>query len=103
SPAYEMAGRLLRPFVDRLHGRIAVSAAARHFIDRYFPGDYKVIPNGVDLDRFGRAVPVARWQDGTANILFVGRFEPRKGILVLLKAYRNLRKEGLDCRLLLVG
>ena len=40
-------------------------AAARHFIDRYFPGDYKVIPNGVDVDRFRRAVPVARWQDGT--------------------------------------
>ena len=36
----------------RLHGRIAVSAAARHFIDRFFPGDYKVIPNGVDIPRF---------------------------------------------------
>ena len=31
---------------------IAVSAAARHFIDRFFPGDYRVIPNGVDLSRF---------------------------------------------------
>ena len=79
-------------YASRLHGRIAVSAAARHFIDRYFPGDYKVIPNGVDVDRFRRAVPVARWQDGTANILFVGRFEPRKGVLDLLKAYRILRK-----------
>ena len=39
---------------------IAVSAAARHFIDRFFPGDYKVIPNGVDVagssgDAFGVA------------------------------------------------
>ncbi len=72
-----------------------MSAAARHFIDRYFPGDYKVIPNGVDVDRFRRAVPVARWQDGTRNILFVGRFEPRKGVLDLLKAYRILRKTGV--------
>ena len=40
-------------------------AAARHFIDRYFPGDYKVIPNGVDIARFQRAVPIARWRDGT--------------------------------------
>jgi phosphatidylinositol alpha-mannosyltransferase len=103
SPAYEFGRWAMGSYAARLHGRIAVSAAARHFIDRYFPGDYKVIPNGVDLDRFARAVPVARWQDGTANILFVGRFEPRKGVLVLLKAYRNLRKEGLDCRLLLVG
>ena len=103
SPAYEFGSRALRGYADRLHGRIAVSAAARHFIDRYFPGDYKVIPNGVDMDRFRRAVPLARWQDGTRNILFVGRFEPRKGVLDLLKAYRILRKTGCECRLLLVG
>jgi phosphatidylinositol alpha-mannosyltransferase len=103
SPAYEFGSRALRGYADRLHGRIAVSAAARHFIDRYFPGDYKVIPNGVDAEHYGRAVPVARWQDGTPNILFVGRFEPRKGVLDLLKAYRHLRKEGVAGRLLLVG
>jgi phosphatidylinositol alpha-mannosyltransferase len=48
-------------------------------------------------------VPLARWQDGTRNLLFVGRFEPRKGLLELLKAYRILRKTGCDCRLLVVG
>lgn len=103
SPSYEFGSRALRGYAGRLHGRIAVSAAARHFIDRYFPGDYKVIPNGVDTERYGRAVPVARWQDGTPNILFVGRFEPRKGVLDLLKAYRQLRKDGVEARLLLVG
>src|SRR5262245_2596644 len=103
SPAYEFGSRMMGGYADRLHGRIAVSAAARHFIDRYFPGDYKVIPNGVDAERFRRAVPVARWQDGTSNILFVGRFEPRKGVLDLLQAYRILRKTGCECRLLLVG
>ncbi len=103
SPAYEFGSRTLGGYAQRLHGRIAVSAAARHFIDRYFPGDYKVIPNGVDVDRFQRAVPLARWQDGTRNILFVGRFEPRKGTLDMLKAHRILRQTGCDCRLLLVG
>ncbi len=103
SPAYEFGSRALGSYAERLHGRIAVSAAARHFIDRYFPGDYKVIPNGVDVDRFRRAVPVARWQDGTRNILFVGRFEPRKGVLDLLKAYRQIRRDGVGARLLLVG
>jgi phosphatidyl-myo-inositol alpha-mannosyltransferase len=103
SPSYEFGSRMLRGYAQRLHGRIAVSAAARHFIDRYFPGDYKVIPNGVDLTRFQRAVPVARWQDGKRNILFVGRLEPRKGALDLLKAYRILRKTGCECRLLIVG
>ncbi len=103
SPAYELGSKIMGSYAQRLHGRIAVSAAARHFIDRFFPGDYKVIPNGVDLVRFARAVPIARWQDGTRNILFVGRFESRKGLLDLLKAYRILRKTGCDCRLLVVG
>ena len=103
SPSYEFGSRAMRGYAARLHGRIAVSGAAKHFIERYFPGDYKVIPNGVDIDRFQRAVPIARWQDGTSNILFVGRFEPRKGLLELLKAYRILRKTGCDCRLLVVG
>jgi phosphatidyl-myo-inositol alpha-mannosyltransferase len=103
SPAYQIGSRLLRPSIGRIHGRIAVSAVARHFIDRFFPGDYKVIPNGVDIGRFERAVPIAKWQDGTKNILYVGRFEPRKGLLDLLKAYRILRKTGCNCRLLVVG
>ncbi|HEX5589851.1 MAG TPA: glycosyltransferase family 4 protein [Candidatus Limnocylindrales bacterium] len=103
SPAYEFGSKVMGSYARRLHGRIAVSAAARHFIDRFFPGDYKVIPNGVDVARFDRAVPIARWQDGTRNILFVGRFEPRKGLLDLLKAYRILRKTGCPCRLLVVG
>jgi phosphatidyl-myo-inositol alpha-mannosyltransferase len=103
SPAYQLGSRVMSTYADRLHGRIAVSAAARHFIDRYFPGDYKVIPNGVDVGRLARAVPIARWQDGTRNILFVGRFESRKGLLDLLKAYRILRRTGCNCRLLVVG
>ncbi|MFL5777966.1 MAG: glycosyltransferase family 4 protein [Chloroflexota bacterium] len=103
SPSYELGRRMLAGYAARLHGRIAVSAAARHFIDRFFPGDYRVIPNGVDVARFARAVPIARWQDGTHNLLFVGRHEPRKGLLELLKAYRILRKTGCQCRLLVVG
>jgi phosphatidylinositol alpha-mannosyltransferase len=103
SPAYELGGRVMGGYIERLHGRIAVSAAARHFIDHYFPGDYKVIPNGVDVDRFERSVPIARWQDGTPNLLFVGRFEPRKGLLDLLKAFRIVRRSGFESRLLVVG
>jgi phosphatidyl-myo-inositol alpha-mannosyltransferase len=103
SPSYEFGKRVMGGYAQRLHGRIAVSGAAKHFIDRYFPGEYKVIPNGVDVDRYQRAVPLARWMDGKRNLLFVGRHEPRKGLIELLKAYRILRKTGCDCRLLVVG
>jgi phosphatidylinositol alpha-mannosyltransferase len=103
SPAMELGKRTLTPYAARLHGRIAVSAAARHFADRFFPGDFKVIPNGVNVGRYQRAVPIARWQDGTLNILFVGRLEDRKGLPHLLKAFRLVRKSGFECRLLVVG
>jgi phosphatidylinositol alpha-mannosyltransferase len=103
SPALEFGKRMLGRFARRLHGRIAVSAAARHFADRYFPGDYKVIPNGVDLRRFADARPITRYKDGVPNIFFIGRFEPRKGVMYMLKAYRQLRKQGVECRLLLAG
>jgi len=103
SPSYEFGKRFMRTPARRLHGRIAVSAAAQHFIKRYFPGEYKVIPNGVDLSQYDDVPPFARWRDGIPNILFVGRFEQRKGLMYLLRAYYQLRIEGLGCRLLLVG
>jgi phosphatidyl-myo-inositol alpha-mannosyltransferase len=103
SPAMELGKRTLTPYAARLHGRIAVSAAARHFADRFFPGDFKVIPNGVNLGRYQRAVPIARWKDDCPNILFVGRLEDRKGLPHLLKAFRLVRRNGIEARLLVVG
>ena len=103
SPSYWVGSHFARRLAGRLHGRIAVSSAARHFIDRYFPGDYRIIPNGVDLERFANAEPFEELRDGTLNVLFVGRFEERKGLIHLLKAYHRLRKRKLDARLLVVG
>jgi phosphatidyl-myo-inositol alpha-mannosyltransferase len=103
SPSYWIGRRFAGQLVDKLDGRIAVSGAARHFISRYFPGDYRIIPNGVDLDRFTDAEPLEEWRDGTINILFVGRFEERKGLIHLLQAYHRLRKRHVDARLLVIG
>lgn len=103
SPSYWVGRRFASRLADRLDGRIAVSGAARHFISRYFPGDYRIIPNGVDLDRFADAQPFEELRDGTVNILFVGRFEERKGLIHLLKAYHRLRKRKVDARLLVIG
>ena len=94
SPPYEFGKRMLGRFARRLHGRIAVSAAARHFIERYFPGDYKVIPNGVDLEPSTTRCRSHAGKDGTPNILYVGRFEPRKGVM-----YRSRRTARCAARL----
>ena len=104
SPSYWIGKRFAGHLAKKLHGRIAVSGAARHFIGAYFPGDYQIIPNGVDLDRFTGAEPYEQLRDGkTLNILFVGRLEERKGLTHLLNAYHRLRKRKVDARLLVVG
>lgn len=103
SPSYWVGRRWGGQLAEKLHGRIAVSGAARHFISRYFPGDYRIIPNGVDVERYATAKPMEELRDGTLNILFVGRLEERKGFLHLLKAYHRLRKRHVDARLLVIG
>jgi len=103
SPSYWIGSKVTRHLAAKLHGRIAVSGAAMHFSNRYFPGDYRIIPNGVDLDRFTGAEPFDELRDGTLNILFVGRLEERKGLTHLLKAYHRLRKRHVDARLVVVG
>jgi phosphatidylinositol alpha-mannosyltransferase len=97
---------MLSPIVGRLKARIAVSQTAREYAARYFPGDYHVIPNGVDIERFHPAIaPIGRWRDPDhENILFVGRLDPRKGIQLLLDCMPEVveRTKG-RARLLLVG
>ena len=103
SASYEFGKRALGHYAAKLHGRIAVSSAARHFISRYFPGEYKILPNGVDPLSYQRAVPIARYRDGVPNIFFVGRMESRKGLIHLLRAFRKLQIDGVPSRLLIAG
>jgi phosphatidylinositol alpha-mannosyltransferase len=98
------AGRfVLQRYFDRLDGRIAVSTAARHFISRYFRGEYRIIPNGVDVRFFARAEPFPEFRDGKVNILFVGRAEPRKGLLYLAQAFAKLKRRCPNTRLILIS
>jgi phosphatidylinositol alpha-mannosyltransferase len=104
SPAYEVFSDALRNYALRLDARIAVSQAARRFAMRYFPGDYKVVPNGVACERFAAPTrPVREIADGTITILFVGRLDMRKRAPSLISAFKMLRREQPDCRLVIVG
>jgi len=95
---------LLRRWFCKLDGRIAVSKPAMEFVNKHFPGDYKIIPNGVDLERFSPDVsPIDEFCDGKINILFVGRLEKRKGLDYLLKAYQRVKREISNSRLIIVG
>jgi phosphatidylinositol alpha-mannosyltransferase len=98
-----------RPFLGRyfkrLHACIAVSVPARDFVARYFPGDYRIVPNGIDTTRFRPDHPALAHlrTPGRKTILFVGRMEQRKGFDILLEAYAQLRRRRDDVRLVAVG
>ena len=101
---YRVTHPIIKRWQQRLHGNIAVSPAARRYVNNTFPGDYEIIPNGIDYDHFATNVaPLPQYQDGKLNILFVGRLEKRKGLRYLLEAYGKLKWDQPDIRLIVVG
>jgi phosphatidylinositol alpha-mannosyltransferase len=102
--AYFYGKPLLKYFFGRLHGRIAVSACARDFVARQFPGDYRVIPNGIHSERYSLPqAPLVEFADGRLNVLFVGRLEERKGLSHLLRAWPMVHEACPEARLIVVG
>jgi phosphatidylinositol alpha-mannosyltransferase len=83
------AGKPLWGFlIDRVDHRIAVSERARASQERWLPGDYEVIPNGVlTPDR-------AAAGERDHRVVFAGRHEPRKGLAVLLRAWPEIRRRS---------
>jgi glycosyltransferase involved in cell wall biosynthesis len=79
---------------------VAVSPAARDTAARYFEGDYHVVPNGIDLERFH---PPARRLPGPLRVLYVGGDSRRKGLSVLLRALRFLPDNTPTFELLVCG
>ena len=95
---------LLKKWFRKLDGKIAVSKPAMEFTNKHFPGHYDIIPNGIDLEHFSNSVsPIDEFCDGKLNLLFVGRMEKRKGVDYLLKAYKQVKQEFPNSRLIIVG
>ncbi|MBI4299800.1 MAG: glycosyltransferase family 4 protein [Chloroflexi bacterium] len=102
--AYRYGRRFLRRWFRRLDGRIAVSQPAESFISKFFPADYKIIPNGIDVDQFSVDVPpLSHYKDSKLNILFLTRLEKRKGLTYLLQAFAQVKEQFADCRLIVGG
>jgi phosphatidylinositol alpha-mannosyltransferase len=105
NPLFTLGEPVIYRWIERLDGRIVVSEAAREFNHTHFPGDYRIIPNGIDVARFSgeHARPIERYWDDRPTVLFVGRLEYRKGFKYLLRAWPWVRALVPDARLLVVG
>ena len=88
----------------KLHGHIAVSKPAMDYVSQFVPGEYEIIPNGVDLNHFRPDVqPLEQYTDGKLNIVFLSRLEYRKGANYLLKAFYEIKRQMPNTRLLICG
>jgi phosphatidylinositol alpha-mannosyltransferase len=74
------------------------------YVNRHLPGDYRIIPNGIDTEHFRFDGPArSEFVDGKINILFVGRLEQRKGLGYLLNACAKIKRSFPNFRLIIVG
>ena len=95
---------ILRPWHEKIVGRIAVSDLARRWQMEALGSDAVEIPNGVDVGSFAKASRFDGYPRPGKSVLFLGRFdEPRKGMAVLVAALPALVERFPDVEILIVG
>jgi phosphatidyl-myo-inositol alpha-mannosyltransferase len=87
SAAYAALRPGVRWLARRLDLRCAVSPDALDTAKRALGGEYELLFNGIEIERFAKAHPYPTTEP---TIFFVGRHEERKGLAVLLDALRHL-------------
>jgi phosphatidylinositol alpha-mannosyltransferase len=104
SRAMAAASGVLRPALEKIAGRIAVSEVARRTVAQHLGGDAVVVPNGIDVSRFAGLREPARTVGAEPVLVFLGRFgEPRKGLPLLLGAFERLLASHPGARLVVAG
>lgn len=97
-------GGFLRPWHEKIVGRIAVSDLARRWQMEALGSDAVEIPNGVDVGAIASAPVLPGYPRPGKSVLFLGRFdEPRKGMAVLIDALPELVTAFPDVEILVVG
>ncbi len=87
STSYRVLNKTARWAADHLTTRVAVSDSAKELAHRYLGGEYTTLFNGIELQRYQKP-HVDR--EASPTIFFCGRYEPRKGLEVLLQAMSHI-------------
>ena len=86
SKFYDYFNRPARWVASRIEINCAVSEEAARTAKSALRGTYEILFNGIDLDLFETRIE----KSATPTVLFLGRHEPRKGLQVLIEAFRYL-------------
>jgi phosphatidylinositol alpha-mannosyltransferase len=103
----QLIGSTLMPVMARivfrhLQGILSVSSSQARYISRLSKRSITIIPNGINILK--KTYPkIAAFNDGKINLLFLGRLEPRKGLMEALLAFKSLSAEYDNLRLLIAG
>lgn len=99
----EASDGVLAPLLEKIRGRIAVSALARRWQIEALGSDAVEIPNGVDVAAFS-GVDATSERSETPTIAFLGRYdESRKGMDVLVRALPRVLESVPNLRLRIMG
>ena len=83
----------LKSSMARLSARVVVSESALETARaNWYDAEYVVLWNGIEVDRIAGAVPTPTERPAA---FFIGRHEPRKGLAVLLDAWRAIDRDAV--------
>ncbi|MEQ6167135.1 glycosyltransferase family 4 protein [Ekhidna sp. MALMAid0563] len=88
-------------FLDQI---ISVSKSQSQFISRFSKRKIHIIPNGIDLEEIEKIAPKkSNRNDDYFQMFFMGRLEPRKGVMHALQAFHQLKERYPQMKLLIAG
>ena len=90
SASYKYLRSIIKPAAENIAHAVAVSKDAAELVRRYIGGSYEILYNGVELDAY-RTAP--KHPTTGPTIFFCGRHEERKGLDILLQAFRQLEDD----------
>lgn len=87
SSSYRTWRPLLRTLARRIDRKVVVSKDALELVHSNLGGDYGILFNGVEIDLIAETPPIGT---DRPTVFFCGRHEQRKGLGILLEAFRSV-------------